>query len=314
MTPTLPASEQSSAANSLRSVHFRSIRRAQTTTPEKRAKHDKHRPLSWLPFTRPKPWQDQKSASASLPHQNSMSSVTKSTISTPVLTSTTNARVADVENIECSDVLLPDYSSRIDSSAQNLDRSSVIDDSHRSFSSTLRSVKKKLGSHARRASTSLLTDRKPGTKRGHSTAPSAGSVKMMSSIQAFKDKLHHLPGRGSRTSSATDLRQKATHQPEQLSNPIVHDEELDTLQPLQSIPRLPCLYTESTTNLMATSLSRSFASAVEKLNFDPLPTGVHDATPLQRLKKAKSLWSLNKYVRSVSEKSLDKGKIKMGPT
>lgn len=242
-----------------------------------------------------------------LPHQTSMSSVAKSTIGTPILTSTTNARVADVENIECSDVLLPDYSSRVNGSTQNFHEPGSADaGSHRSFTSTFRSVKKRLGAHARRASTSLLTDKKSGARRGHSATPSAGSVKMMSSIQAFKDKLHHLPGRSSRTASAADLKQKAAEDPAQS---VIDDEELDTIQPLQTIPRLPCLYTEGTTNLMATSLSRSFASAVEKLNFDPSPAAMHDTTPLQRLKKAKSLWSLNKFVRSVSNNTIDKGEL-----
>ncbi|KAK5104048.1 hypothetical protein LTS08_001932 [Lithohypha guttulata] len=246
-----------------------------------------------------------------------MSSVSRSTIGTPVLTSTTNARVAGIESVECSDVLLPDYSSKKAGSVQmstNTDSSSPqpqhdIDKSN-PWAVTVRSVKKKL-SHSRRASASLLLDgpltRRNARGKGHAATPSVGSSRMLGSVTTYKDKLHHWTGRDPRPQvemrSDASLSQSLSRSKASTAN--VHS--ADTGENEQRVPRLPCLYTESTTNLLATSLSRSFASAVEKIDFDSSPTLVSHNTPTSRLKKARSLWSLNRLVRDVSGRSLETG-------
>ncbi len=63
------------------------------------------RPLSWLPFSRPPP-QDHcsRSQSVQLPKATSTSTVARSVISAPVLTSTTNVGVARAEGVHCGEI------------------------------------------------------------------------------------------------------------------------------------------------------------------------------------------------------------------
>lgn len=321
-TPGYSPSLQTSTSNTPRSPYFRRGNKVPQVTEDNSIQQHRRRPLSWLPFSRSRTqWHTTKSLSMPLPQHNSMSSVSRSTIGTPVLTSTTNARVAGIENVECSDVLLPDYSSKKVGSVQmstNRDSSSPQPqhdtDKSNPWAVTVRSVKKTL-SHTRRASTSLLLDgpltRRNARGKGHAATPSVGSSRMLGSVTTYKDKLHHWTGRDPRpqveTRSDASLSQSLSRSKASTAN--VHS--AGTGENEQRVPRLPCLYTESTTNLLATSLSRSFASAVEKIDFDSSPTLVPDSTPTSRLKKAKSLWSLNRLVQDVSGRSLETGELNL---
>jgi len=273
------------------------------------------RPLSWASFGRDRTQKvGVKSPSMPLPHQNSMSFVAKSSISSPVLTSTTNARVADIENIECSDTLLPDYSSqRAASNRSARDQGNVpqhshkLSDKHSAWTSTLRSVKKKL-SHTRRASTSLLLERPwvrwAGEKIGNSTTPSTASRRAFGKPDTSNNRKQQCQKDDQQArfdSGSTAISQGNTSE---TPEPAVASH---TILSIPQAPRLPGLYSGSTTDLNATSFSRSFASAVDKLDFQSSPTLVLDGTPMSRLKKAKSYFSLRNASRENSLRNLENG-------
>ena len=65
----------------------------------------KHRPLSWLTFNKAQTaYPRSLSERFGLPRGQSSSSVAKSTISAPMLTSTTNTKVAEVEGVHCGEL------------------------------------------------------------------------------------------------------------------------------------------------------------------------------------------------------------------
>lgn len=303
-----PASSGTSFSESFRNLQSRKAARIFETDQGGLLRRARSRPLSWVSFGRDKTQRfGAKSPSMPLPHQNSMSSVAKSSISSPMLTSTTNARVAGIENIECSDVLLPDYSSQRAVSNQSArtqgtvsQHSQKLSDKHSGWTSTVRSVKKKL-SHTRRASTSLLMERpwvrRASEKIGRSTTPSAASDHVLRRIDTSKGKIQQRREGDQQAKSdpgSTAVYLGSTSEANELTG-VSH-----TTPNIQQAPRLPGLYSDSTTDLDATSLSRSFASAVDKLDFQSSPTLVHDGTPMSRLKKAKSYFSLRNASRENS--------------
>lgn len=310
-----PASSGTSFSESFRNLHSRRAARTSDMKSGGLLQRARSRPLSWVSFGRDKTQRvGAKSPSMPLPHQNSMSSVAKSSISSPMLTSTTNARVADIENIECSDVLLPDYSSQRAASNRsarvqgNVSQDShKLSDKHSAWTSTVRSVKKKL-SHTRRASTSLILERPwvrwAGEKIGHSTTPSTASSRAFGKYDTSNNKTQQRRGDDQQArldSGSTAIFQGTTSEATE-SVVVSH-----TIPSIQQAPRLPGLYSDSTTDLNATSLSRSFASAVDKLDFQSSPTLVHDGTPMSRLKKAKSYFSLRNASRENSLRNLENG-------
>lgn len=73
-----------------------------------KAQESRARPLSWLPLTKDKLKRSYTNSRAALiPYGSSISSLAGSLISSPLLESTTNARVAEDEHIECSELVLP---------------------------------------------------------------------------------------------------------------------------------------------------------------------------------------------------------------
>ena len=310
-----PSSSKTAASGSLHNFNTGCHASTPSEPQEGRLRSRRVRPLSWLFSSRPgTPHADTRSPSMPLPQPSSMSSISKSTIGTPVLTSTTNARVASAENIDCSDILLPDYSKIAVSStsrsggehAQSNQQLSEVS----SWSATVSSVKKKIN-HTRRASTSLLLDhtwaRRGSGKKESSATPSAGSGRIHRSASALKDKLHQWAGREPRTATNKGTCDQLNENLGRIVSTPSLNQEADSII-THDAPRLPGLYSESNSDLIATSLSRSFASAVEKLDFDSSPTSVHRGTSMSRLRKAKSLWSLNKFTRDISDRSLAKSK------
>ncbi|KAK4949806.1 hypothetical protein LTR10_011648 [Elasticomyces elasticus] len=74
-----------------------------STASERRAR--RFRPLSWLPFTQPSSRTDfSRSLSVQLPKAASTSTVARSVISAPILTSTTNVGVANAEGVRCQEI------------------------------------------------------------------------------------------------------------------------------------------------------------------------------------------------------------------
>ncbi|KAK5947041.1 hypothetical protein PMZ80_001187 [Knufia obscura] len=303
---------RTSFAGSFRNLHGKRTAKTSTAGPDGLLQRARSRPLSWLSFGKNKFQRvGTHSPSMPLPHPSSMSSVANSSISSPMLRSTTNPRVADVENIECSDVLLPDYSSnraasrRLARADGTTSRSEQATDKHSAWASTVRSVKKKL-SHTRRASTSLLLDsswvRRAGEKMGHSATPSAASGRALGQSDSSKSRVHQ--GQAGHE-QFTDDPGSTTRPPKDTSTAIEPAHDMRSTPNIQQAPRLPGLYSDSTTDLNAVSLSRSFASAVDKLDFQSSPTLVHDGTPMSRLKKAKSYFSLHKASREDSLRNLD---------
>jgi len=310
-----PASSGTSLSESFRNLHSRRVARTSEMRSAGPLQRARLRPLSWASFGRDRTQKvGVKSPSMPLPHQNSMSFVAKSSISSPVLTSTTNARVADIENIECSDTLLPDYSSqRAASNRSARDQGNVpqhshkLSDKHSAWTSTLRSVKKKL-SHTRRASTSLLLERPwvrwAGEKIGNSTTPSTASRRAFGKPDTSNNRKQQCQKDDQQArfdSGSTAISQGNTSE---TPEPAVASH---TILSIPQAPRLPGLYSGSTTDLNATSFSRSFASAVDKLDFQSSPTLVLDGTPMSRLKKAKSYFSLRNASRENSLRNLENG-------
>jgi len=311
-----PASPGTSLSESFRNLHSKRTARTSTATPDGLLRRNRSRPFSWLSLGRSKMQRiGTKSPSMPLPHHNSMSSVAKSSISSPMLTSTTNARVADVKNMECSDVLLPDYSSgtgasdRLPRHDRTTSRQSErCTNGHSAWAMTVKSVKKKL-SHTRRASTSLLLDspwvRRAGEKIGHSATPSTVSSHALGKFDASRGKVQpgQEAGRGSRLEP--DSTEKLS---DSISKPLNAVADPKTKAKVQQAPCLPGICSDSTTDLNGASLSRSFASALDKLDFQSSPTLVHDGTPKSRLKQAKSYFSLHKTSRENSLRNLASGK------
>lgn len=87
------------------------------------------RPRSWLPFSRSAPNASYpRSASSQLPKTASSSTVARSVISAPILTSTTNVSVARTEGVYCEDMSDLDFSQ----SARNLQAGQVVASSQHS--------------------------------------------------------------------------------------------------------------------------------------------------------------------------------------
>lgn len=81
------------------------------------------RPRSWLPFSRSSPNASYpRSASSQLPKTASSSTVARSVISAPILTSTTNVSVARTEGVYCEDMSDLDFSQ----TARNLQAGQVV--------------------------------------------------------------------------------------------------------------------------------------------------------------------------------------------
>lgn len=308
------ASPGTSFSGSLRNLDISRTTRPSGATPDGLLRRTRSRPLSWLSFGRSKMQRvGTKSPSMPLPHQSSMSSVAKSSISSPMLTSTTNARVADVENIECSDVLLPDYSSH-DAASSRLARANratsrhpeQASGKHSDWASTVRSVKKKL-SHTRRASTSLLLEsqwvRRVGEKLGYAAAPSVTPSRASNKLGVGKSKVRQ----GQEEDQPSRFDADSTARLQMTTSEVESVCTSHTAPNIHQAPRLPDLYSDSTINPKATSLSRSFASAVDKLDFQSSPTLVHDGTPTSRLERARSYFSLHKASRENSLRGLDNG-------
>lgn len=139
--------------------------------------------------------------------------------------------------------------------------------------------------------------RRASEKIGRSTTPSAASDHVLRRIDTSKGKIQQRREGDQQAKSdpgSTAVYLGSTSEANELTG-VSH-----TTPNIQQAPRLPGLYSDSTTDLDATSLSRSFASAVDKLDFQSSPTLVHDGTPMSRLKKAKSYFSLRNASRENS--------------
>jgi hypothetical protein len=264
------------------------------TTPDGVFRHRKRRRLSWLPKSWSRVMKDGKQCSlTTIPPTTSMSSISKSSISSPVLTSTTNARVANVEKVHCSEVLFPissppEYQSPSDN-VSGADESSTIHgvENTTSWTSSVRNIRAKLG-HSRRASTGVLLpsswSRRTYTRWQHAGSSSTSShrkAKMTArgKLQQLGERLHVLPVESGNAifNNAETVKAKEiqSHQPDQASRTTPRE-----------TPFLPGLHSDSTTDLLRGSLSRSFASAVDKLDLRSSPTLVHHSPSMSTLRKA----------------------------
>ena len=238
-----------------------------------------------------------------------MSSVSKSSISTPCLTSTTNARVADAENIHYNDELLPDY--MIDSAvrrggpkSKGKTHDQCQDDEKLQkqqnagtspWAVTVRSVRKKLN-HTRRASMSLLFD-KPRHRRAdegnrHLIVPPVVPTWSVSSLNINQGQTGHLPAREYNSSNASGF--------DDGSHPLFDKQRSavrssDRLTSCSSDPlHLPYLPTRSTTDLLFSSFSEAFANAVEDLVPSASLIAKSESSTTPKLRSARSYFSLCK--------------------
>lgn len=276
--------------------------RSTGTTSDGLTRHRKRRRLSWLS----KPWskvmKDGKQYSlTTIPPTTSMSSVSKTSISSPVLTSTTNARVADAEKVHCSEVLFPissppEYHSR-DENISAADESSTIHgvDNTSSWTSSMRNLRARLG-HSRRASTGVLPT-SSWSRRTYRRRDPAGSLSISSHrkakmavrgrLQQLGERLHVLPIETGNAfvDNAGNVKAKGiqSHQPDQASRTSIP----------RATPFLPGPHSDSTIDLLHGSLSKSFASAVDKLDLQSSPTLVHESPSMSTLRKVKTVLRMN---------------------
>lgn len=287
-----------------------------SATPEMILQRTKTRPFSWLSFSRRKgSHRTTEPRFSHLPIHSSTSSLSKGSIGKPVLTSTTNATVADVEDVEHSDVLLPDYShkrmhsSHLRDSWNESSGTAPIGTSSStslSWTATVKSVRKKL-SHTRRASTSLLRevswlnlghDKKGLREKVGAKATNASRVRVIESKKYSLDSYsQHLAAsnrhNGERSTSVGNRIDKyAAMGNGKVSNKMRQEAFL---------PNIAC---DSATDLQTVSFSKSFANAVDMLDFQSSPTLVYDGTPISKLQKARSYLSLRKFSRDNSDCSL----------
>lgn len=312
---------QSSASTSLKNLYLRSITRTHSGALEEISQHRKPRPVSWFPFARHNTTTFQpKSSSMLFPQPSSMSSISRSQIGTPMLTSTTNLRVADAENVEYTDILLPDYSSR-DLPSSNDDDRHVLESHHLQYSivhpstwsSTVRTMKKKL-IHKRRASTSVLLEtpwaRRVAEMKSRANASSTSPGGGLHHANACQDTLHHRDCHNASISSRNKFDEGCSAQGDLTSLTFVSRNR--STPDFRLPPRLPGLYSESNIDLLAPSLAKSFAIAIDKLDFNSSPNLLNDCTPISKLRKAKSYLSLHRFVRDHSDRTLNKGRVKRG--
>lgn len=269
------------------------------------SRYRKRKRLPWVPESWSRMLKDGKQGSlTTIPPTTSMSSISKSSISSPVLTSTTNARVANAEKVQCSEVLfpissLPEHHYRYDDVPGASESSTTRGiDNISSWTSSVRSIKAKLG-HARRESTGpFLTS--SWSKRTYTRRESADSSSISSRRKAkltVKGKLHHLGRRLHILPAQTDndvVYAVETVKAKEIQ-PHQSDQASRTTTP-RATPFLSGLHSDSTTDLLRGSLSRSFASAVDKLDLRSSPTLVYYSPSMSTLRKAKSFIGLkDKY-------------------
>lgn len=307
------SSVQTLVSTSLRTLYRRNSNSPSPALTKDYSQRRKSRPLSWLFLTRHKPSPSDSGGHPTVFAQpDSMSSMSRSQISTPILTRTTNACVADSENVEYTDILLPDYSSRealSPGSRQGASHTQHIQHSivHPStWSATVRSMKQRL-THRRRASTSVLLEtpwsRRVAEMKERDDAQNAHST---STFHTYRDIFHR--NRHEVVSPRKRLEDDASTQGHLTSLAFITRNK--STPDFQLPPRLPGLYSNSNTDLLAPSLTKSFAIAIDKLDFNSSPTLLSDGTPISKLKKAKSYLSLHRLVREYSDRTLDRGKGK----
>lgn len=290
--------------------------RAPGTASAGLSRHQKGRRLSWLSVSWSNASMKEKQGSViSIPPATSIFSVGKSSISSPTLTSTTNARVANAENIHYSEALFPTSScgtARLDGDGVEGESGSntvAAAKNSSSWKSTVRSIKAKLG-HPRRASTSLI----PGSswltyepEVWGSTDLSSNPSRRMGRTAIYGDKLHLFGERLHRSTHGAGsdaLRHQETVKAKEIHTTHLHN-DLSTPSHLPTCI-LPGLHSDSNTDLLRGSLSKSFASAIDKLDLRSLPTLVQNSPSMSSLRKAKSIFGLRgKY--DEKEKTPTKG-------
>lgn len=282
-------------------------------------RHLKRRRLSWLPLSLSGAYRDDKhNAFVAIPPTISMSSVSSSSISSPMLTSTTNARVANAARIEHSDILFPVSSHSVFQSQRDLatevEGIAIPVDNSSSWVPSARSYRAKVD-HARRASTGVtLTSSLSRHKHDERQIAEGSSISRFrkGKIARYREKLHHLRER--LHVLPIQPGNEVVVQPEDVKAKEIQSQELDKAS-RTSTPRvtsfLPKLHSDSTTDLFRGSLSRSFASAVDKLGLDSSPTLINDSPSMAPLRKTKSVMDLfGKYISSDKsrDENSDKGK------
>lgn len=314
-----PSAVHASTTTSLHNIDVNSDVKPMPDSAKKIVRTTKRNPLSWLWLSRQKSQlPEYYNPMALLPLQSSMSSLPESTIGSPVLESTTNARVADSENVSHSDILLPDYAPITDdicreAAVKSKLQHSTINNSPKEISSTwtaaVRSVKKKL-SHTRRASTSLLLEtpwfQHILSKREHPAVSVQNFEHQIGSTKVLSKGFCQTAFSGSHTSISTSaIAPRALTIDRDVTASTYND--MLTAQNTRRLPCLPYLQSGDLTDPFNHSLSKSFANAFNGLDLQSSPTLVHDDTPVSRLQKAKSYLSLPKFSRDNSGCNLDHG-------
>lgn len=281
----------------------------------------KRRRLSWLQRSLSKASRAGKKASPTIIHPApSMSSISNSSISSPQLTSTTNVRVANASNTDHTEFLFPVSSpSLFDPQHGAAHRSEETIGVHgidntSSWTLSVRGVRARVV-HFRRASAGvILTAPWSKHKHGNEACDDTSSVFRFKSgtMARCREKFHYLGERlhvmphGSGTSVVTH--------PEGVKAKEIQTQDVinESRSPLsRATSLLPKLHSDTNTNFRYSSLSRSFASAIGKLDLSSSPTLVNhspDMGPLRRIKPETGLSTKYKDSENTTNKDSNKGK------
>lgn len=276
------------------------------------------RRFTWLPFRKSDVAPvETRSASVPLPGTTSMSSLVASTISSPVLMSTTNTRVAKRESIPCNDMSLLNLSAKMNKEGEHLQHRQgnlgisqdwstgrkFVDNKQFHLAPTIEGMRKKI-KHVRRSSTSFLLENTWSRRlRENSPMPASQSnvpSRVMNSPVLYRDES---------TDSIFDANLKrdpllslGTPSLVILSDPST---EKYTSQP-EEAPCLPRLQSGGTNSLLMESLSESFTNATEEFNLEAVPNVHPYSGPLaaSKLKSVRSCFSLHSVSSELSKSAV----------
>lgn len=269
---------------------------AESDVPElnrNRRRSYRSRPLSWLPFSRSssRP-RYPRSRSVQLPKASSTSTVARSVISAPILTSTTNTEVARSEGVHCGEISdlafsQSTWNSQVGWIAKSADNQGNGKSSHKAGDHGQTSERKEMftdvpervrgriqrlgaairsrirSAPLRTQHAALHQEQSEDTGEIHSPALERGlSRRRAEARNLYKGKIKGLTGNGHvRRKSVNDSKESPVSQQDP---PLLGDEIVGTLPDPNGDP--------SDNDSAFGSLTRSFTSAVDKLDFySPLP-------------------------------------------
>ena len=281
---------QSSNTSFSGSIKQKSSRRAPTPAPQLAVdgQSRRTRPLSWLSIPRRRgSHQPLADLETTIAQQGSMASLAPSSISSPVLNSTTNVKVAESESVRCSELLLNDQLDKDKTQQSSIDiNDTQRGDKYSFWAATIKSVKRRIG-HTRRASMSGLFER---------SWPSHGTSKWrMHGSRNHAEKAMSEHEFQIQTDNTANSRKGVNQLPQRSQSAF-------SLRP----PKLPRLVSDNRPGNFVASLSKSFASAVDKIDLHSSPTLVEE-TETSGIQKTKSHFSLRQVAKEGLARSSAKG-------